>query len=393
MTEDPRPKVLCVDDEPNVLEGLSRHLRRQFNVTVAVGTTAGVEALQQDDGFAVVISDLRMPGPGGVVFLTWVREIVPDAVRILLTGNVDLESALAAINEGRIFRILQKPCPPEVLIPIIAAAAEQYRLVTSERVLLERTLQGSIQLLTDLLALVHPAAFGRANRTRQRLSALGAALRSEDGWSLELAGLLSQIGLITLAPELVERIHAGRLLSEKERAQVAQLPSVAERLLAHIPRLEPVREILRHQDRPFVMLNGAAPLAPGERIPQGARMLRLVLDFDRLEAEGVPAAAAIETLQHRAGQYDPEVLAAFRTIVGGDDGSSELRELTLGEVRVGMRFAVDVITDGGVLLVARGQEVTPALMDRIENFWQGMTIAEPIRVLVPVKPAGHSTQA
>jgi response regulator RpfG family c-di-GMP phosphodiesterase len=382
MSTDPRPKVLCVDDEPNVLEGLQRHLRHQFQVTTAVGSTAGIEALQQDASFAVVISDLRMPGPGGVVFLTWVREIAPDAVRILLTGNADVANAIAAVNEGQIFRFLQKPCAPEILIPILNAAAEQHRLVTSERVLLEQTLQGAVKLLTDLLALVHPAAFGRASLAKERAGQLADLLQCPAFWAVEVAALLSQIGLITLSPETVDRIHAGEVLSDGEREAVAHLPAIAERLLANIPRLEPVRSILQHQNHGYL---AAGPgISTGvDAVPRGAQILRAVLDFDRLEAEGIATGQALEVMRHRAGQYDPAVLAGLGRILGGGGGEEDLRELALADLRVGMCFAADVTTDRGVLLVARGQEVTPALIDRIENYWQGLTIVEPIRVLVP----------
>src|SRR5258705_6448145 len=98
------PRVLCVDDEPHILEGLMLQLRRQFTVFTAPGGRAGLECLARERGFAVVISDMRMPEMDGAAFLARAREEHPDAVRILLTGNSDLDAAIAAVNEGEIFR-------------------------------------------------------------------------------------------------------------------------------------------------------------------------------------------------------------------------------------------------------------------------------------------------
>ena len=166
MSERP-PRILCVDDEAHVLDGLSRVLRHRAEVVTAVGGPAGLALLQSDRDFAVITSDLRMPGLDGVAFLAAACRLAPDATRLLLTGNADVRSAIAAINDGHIFRFLTKPCPPEVLIAAVDQAIAQYRLVTAERVLLQETLHGSVKALVDVLALASPVAFGRAARCQR----------------------------------------------------------------------------------------------------------------------------------------------------------------------------------------------------------------------------------
>ncbi|MDR3415758.1 MAG: EAL domain-containing protein [Nevskia sp.] len=133
-----RPRVLCVDDERSVLDGLGRVLRRHCQVLVATSGAEGLNILQSEPDIAVVVSDMRMPEMDGATFLSRAREITPDAVRILLTGQTDIGSATAAINQGQIFRFLLKPCPPPQLIEAIATAAAQYRLVKEQRAALER---------------------------------------------------------------------------------------------------------------------------------------------------------------------------------------------------------------------------------------------------------------
>jgi len=125
----PPPRVLCVDDEPNVLHALRRALGRRFAVTTATSGEAGLNTLRTDGPFAVVVSDMRMPGMNGAVFLGRVRAHAPDTARILLTGHSDVETAAAAVNEGQLFRFLTKPCGPDTLrLACDAGAAHHARL-------------------------------------------------------------------------------------------------------------------------------------------------------------------------------------------------------------------------------------------------------------------------
>ena len=116
-TPTPNPRLLCVDDEPMVLEGLTLHLRRAFKLFTAPGGAAGLELIKKEGPFAVVMSDMRMPGMNGAEFLSKVREGWPDTVRILLTGQADLDSAISAVNEGQILSVSHQAVPPHHLAP------------------------------------------------------------------------------------------------------------------------------------------------------------------------------------------------------------------------------------------------------------------------------------
>jgi DNA-binding NtrC family response regulator len=131
--------VLCVDDEPRVLDGLKLTLGRSIDVSTARSGPEGLALLKQMAGAAVVISDMRMPGMDGAAFLTKVREQWPDSTRLLLTGEAGRDAAVAAVNEGQIFRFLTKPCMPEKLIAAVEAAARQQQLVIAEKMLLQQT--------------------------------------------------------------------------------------------------------------------------------------------------------------------------------------------------------------------------------------------------------------
>jgi response regulator RpfG family c-di-GMP phosphodiesterase len=357
-----RPRVLCVDDEPSMLAALGRTLRTHYDVVTAAGPEAALARLAAEPPFAVVVSDLRMPGTDGAALLARVKALAPDTVRVLLTGEGDLGGAIAAVNEGQIFRFLVKPCAPPTLLGALGAAVEQHRLLTAERVLLEQTVHGCIKALTDLLAIAQPASFGRATRLKRLVEALAVELDVPDRWQAEVAALLSQVGYVVVPSEMAERMHRGERLTLAEQGLVRRLPRLAEQLVASIPRMEPVRAILLHQHAPYA--------SEGPPVPIGARLLRIAQDFDELEARGMTAASALDLLERREGRYDPAVLDAMRRVRGVQERRSVVDEMRLAEVRPGMIFATDVVGANGLLLVARGQEVTPSLLERVRSSWR-----------------------
>ena len=114
-------KVLFVDDEPNVLAAYERQLRKQFDVVTMQGGEAGLQAVTMSGPYAVVVSDFRMPNMDGIEFLSRVKGISPDTVRMILTGYADVQTAIEAVNEGNVFRFLTKQCPPDSLAKAVTA--------------------------------------------------------------------------------------------------------------------------------------------------------------------------------------------------------------------------------------------------------------------------------
>jgi CheY-like chemotaxis protein len=371
-------RILCVDDEPNVLEGLSLNLRRRYAVETATSGERALEVLEGGAPIAVIISDMRMPKMDGATFLARARQRVPDAVRILLTGQADLDSAIAAINEGQIFRFLTKPCPPALLVAAVDAAAEQHRLVTSERVLLEQTLHGSIKALTDVLSLTDPVSFGRANRVKRNVSDLAAKLDMSERWQVEVAAMLSQLGTITLPAETAEKMYFGRPLSENEQTMVARLPVVVEDLLGNIPRLEIVRAMLAECAKSGARANDLSE-AQKQLVHRGAHVLKAAIDFDVLESQGISPSLALDAMRGRADRYDPQVFEALVALRWTEPRPVELLELPVHALRGGMVVAEDMRLQTGALLVARGYEITESFLARLRNFKTG-AVREPVRV-------------
>jgi len=123
-----------------------------------------------------------------------------------------------------------------VLLAACQDASRQHDLITSEHVLLEQTLQGSIKTLTDMLAIVSPQAFGRAGRLERLVDAINEQAGNVRHWQIKVATMLSQIGAIALPPSTAEKVYEGRELDPREQAMVGQMPQLAEGWLANIPK-------------------------------------------------------------------------------------------------------------------------------------------------------------
>jgi response regulator RpfG family c-di-GMP phosphodiesterase len=381
MIEDSRPKVLFVDDEPDLLAALSRGLRsEQFGMLTAPSGTAALDMVRTQGPFAVIVSDLRMPGIDGVALLRRARELSPDTVRVLFTGQLDLEKAIAAVNEGEIFRFVVKPCPQIRLALVIKAALEQYRLITAERVLLEKTLHGSVRALTEILGLASPVAFGRATRLREAVAGLCATLGVTERWPIEVAAMFSQVGYVILPQVTIEKICQGDVLTEAEELMLKRIPAIVEQLLGNIPRLEPVQEILRYVHLRFDG-KGHSSGTCGDAIPFGARALKAAIDLDTLENSGIETSLAIDTLRGREGCYDPAILEAL-SASRRTARRFEVRELPISALRSGMVLAQNVQTARGVLFLARGQEVTESLLEKLKNVPRGLLEGGTIRVVL-----------
>jgi response regulator RpfG family c-di-GMP phosphodiesterase len=378
MTSTEKPRVLCVDDEARIVEGLALHLRKDYQVHTAMSGDEGLQKLKELGGVAVVVSDMRMPTMDGATFLKRVMRAYPDTSRILLTGEPGRDAAVAAVNEGQIFRFLTKPCPPDQLKSAIDAGVIQYRLVNAERLLMQETLIGCIQALIDVLAIANPVAFGRASRIKRMIVQFSEALGCPGFWQLEAATMLSQLGYLSLPVELVDKIYYGERLTAEEQILADGVPGVASKLLAHIPRLEPVLQILnaiRASDKELKALGDGT-------IGLGARMLLLALDHDTLIAQGHNVEVVVQNLRAKSGRYGEALVEKFAKLLGAGSATAEVRELPLRLVQPGMTIMEDLRTHLGTLLVPRGFEVSETFLERMRNF--GATIlSEKIKVLVP----------
>ena len=371
------PSILCVDDEPRIVESLALHLRRGYQVLTANGGSGALQMLKEKGAPAVIVSDMRMPGMDGATLLKHVKQLYPETTRILLTGEPGRDAAISAINEGQIFRFLTKPCPPDQLRSAIEAAVVHHRLLIAEKVLLQETLIGCIKALVDILAITNPVAFGRATRVKRLATELAASLGKPGFWQLEAAAMLSQIGYISLPIELVEKLYYGKRLTPEEQVLADGAPMVAQKLLGSIPRLEPVMEILAATRQSKIEL-------PDGLIKLGAGILSLVLEYDAQIAQGHSADVALSSVRAQTTRFDVKLVENLESLVGLATGKPEVKEVLVGRLTPGMVFMDDLYTQVGTLLVPKGFEVTETFLERARNFGPGI-LQEKVRVLAPAK--------
>ena len=378
-------KVLFVDDDPNLLASCERNFRRQFTVETAAGGEAALEKIAAQGPYAVVISDRQMPRMDGITLLTRVREQAPDTVRIMLTGNVDLEGAIKVVNEGNIFRFLTKPCPPEILGKAVGDALAQFRLVTAEKELLNKTLNGSIKLLTDILSMVEPDSFGRAQSVRDMVTRIAKKFGLENDWEIPLAIMLAPIGNVTIPPPLLLRARAGSPLTKVEARMVSELPQTAARLLANIPRLEGVARIVRYQHKHYDGTGQPKDEVKGEALPSGSRLLKIVVD--RAQSQQRTRRQALDEMESRVGWYDPALLHAVRDYYGLGVAEREVEReamyISFCDLAPGMVLSSNLETQDGRLILCAGQQLTEMNMEKAKNFALISGIKEPLQVENP----------
>lgn len=378
MSEVKKPRVLCVDDEPRVVEGLALHLRKDFEVHTALNGEQALQKLRAIGGAAVIVSDMRMPAMDGATLLKRVMASFPQTTRILLTGEAGRDAAVNAVNKGQIFRFLTKPCPPDELRAAVEAGVMQFRLVNAEREMLQDTVLGCIKALVDVLAIANPVAFGRATRVKRMAIEFADAIEVRDFWQLEAAALLSQLGYLSLSAELVNKLYYGEALSREETELAKGVPAVAIKLLEHIPRLEPVIQILAALQYTDQQL---APLGDGT-IGLGARLLGMVLEYDAMTTRGQSLEACVKALRERPARFGAALIEKFAAHLGAGAAPSDCHKMPLHSVRPGMIILQDVRTHTGTLIVPRGFEVTFAFLEKVGNFGPEL-MAEKIDVRIP----------
>jgi response regulator RpfG family c-di-GMP phosphodiesterase len=381
--------ILCVDDDASILEGFRRQLRKDFTIETAVGPDEGMKVFETRGPFSVVVSDLQMPGMNGIQFLSRIRDVAPDTVRILLTGNADLHASIDAINQGQIFRFLTKPCPAELLATVLKAGLAQYRLIRAERELLEQTLSGSIKVLCDVLSLVNPEAFGRSSRITRYVEAIAGHLHVTELWPIKTAAMLSQIGCVILPEAVLKKVYRGERLTPEESQLFNQHPFVAADLVAKIPRMKHVAEIIRFQDKYYDGYGVPGDERRGNQIPMEARILKVALDFDGLESAGKTKTEAFDEIKRRKEWYDPTIVEALKTAFA-DDIKYEVRSAVVTELQLGMILAEDIRTSGDVLLASKGQEVNQSIIMRLQNFAKAVGVREPFTVLIQIGAQSHA---
>ncbi|MEM8950724.1 MAG: HD domain-containing phosphohydrolase [Pseudomonadota bacterium] len=370
----PKGRVLIIDDEENVLLGLRRQLHQRFDLVLAKSGDEGLAKLREHDPIPVVVCDMNMPGRSGIEVLADIAEQSPDTVRIMLTGQADLTTAMNAVNHGNIFRFYTKPCAADVLAGGLDAGLEQYRLVTAERDLLNKTLAGSIKVLTDVLALIDADSFGRTERARRLIKEVSESLGlGRHLWKLEMATMLAPIGLVALPPGLAKKARSNDLLTPVEREMVDASAATAHKLICNIPRLQEVADYVFYQRKNMDGSGFPDDDKAGRDIPVGARILRIINDFAQSVDQGIDARDTLGLMGKRDDFYDQALLKKIAPIIMSHRSETDDAKAQVIEVLLGSLCAGDVLQsaitdqDNEDLILAKGSTITELYIERLQN--------------------------
>lgn len=379
-----KPRIILVDDDSLLLRALRRILQDEFDIVTAESGEEAIKCLTDSGPFAVVIADFMMPGMDGIQFLDRWGFLAPDTTRVMLTGHANLDTAIDAVNRGKVFRFLTKPINGDSLRLVLHDAVNQYELITAERTLLEQTLTGSVQTLVGLLSFFDPRAFGRAKEVRDLALSLAERYSLDVGWDIGLAALLARIGWLAIPIEVQAKITRGERLSQQEHEMVLRAPETGSEIIANIPRLQSVAQIIKYSTKNYNGTGYPQDRVAGEAIPLGARILRVVHDYtDRLRVRQSKLVVFSEIESGVGEKYDPEVVRALGVSIhlpGGNEAERQVL-LALEDLKPGMILADDIYAkDGEMIVLPVGTHLNLLHIERLRNYAMGKKISEPILI-------------
>jgi len=237
-------------------------------------------------------------------------------------------------------------------------------------------------VLTDVLAVVDPEAFGHTQQLREEVQAVAQWFGIPNAWEFQIGAMLSQIGTVAIPPVVLNRFRTRQALNETEKQMIASIPEIGANLITKIPRMEPVERIVRYHRKNFDGTGHPLDSVSGADIPMGARILHVLSDLITIEARGKTRAEAFGQLKQCTGLYDPQVLEA---VAASFDlcivDHPEPKRIAFADLRVGHVLASDIVTEDGTLVVSSGAQISQALMTKLHNFSEIIGLREPISIV------------
>lgn len=422
--------LLAVDDEPNILAALRRLFRATGWRVLTAGHAEEALALLATEPVNAVLSDMRMPGMDGVQLLERVSQGWPRTARLLLTGQADLGSTIAAINRGRLHRYITKPWNDDELLLTLRQVAQNQQLEADKRALeqltqrqndelkalnaglearvalrteelaaandrLKRNYLTSIKAFTALIELRGSAQVGHARQVADLTRRIAQAMSTVDAGTahdLPIAALLHDIGHIGLSDAVLAR-PVNRLDSDELRRYRLH-PLLGEQALLSSDDMQGVAPLIRaHHERWDGQ--GFPDGLRGAAIPLGARILAVADAFEDLRSGRIdgqalsPFDARHTVLAGRGSQFDPAVVDAFASLFSAAPPKPRgvTRRLRTAELRAGQTLAQDFMSPEGVLLLSASQRLNDDLIGRIRAFERKHGLALTLAVHLPQEAA------
>ena len=412
--------ILIVDDEEVVLFSLRDTLSRAgYQITTAPDAVEALARLKEK-AFSVIITDQQMPMLTGLEFLHQVKQVQPDATRILITAVLNLNTVIDAINKGEIYRFIVKPWLREELLVTVKNAVQRYELIFKNQLLqaatlemneslavanadlekqlarvaeqnaelerlntaLHENLHHSVELCLKTMQTFYPTLGSQARRVFElcRAVAEGLHLSATERQMLELSAWLHDIGLVGVPRQIIKQWEdAPGGLSDAERELVQHHPVLGEELVDFGHPMKGVGAIIRSHHERFDG-RGYPDGKSGEEIPWLARLLAVAVAYAESHQDG---ATTIEMIKRgRGNAFDPEAVRAFFRCLPQATVPRREREVLLAELQPGMVLARGIYNGNGLLLIPDGQRLTETSIDKLNNHNRITPIARSLLVYI-----------
>jgi len=406
--------LLLLDDEQDILNALKRLLRKNFTLVTFTEGQVALDYLRENT-VDLIMSDMRMPNMDGAQFLEKSRDLHPHAIRLLLTGYSDMDSTIRAINEGGVYCYIGKPWDNDALKMTLDKAAEHYVLrkeakelsanllsankelesfnkSLEEKVALrtsaleasKQKLHGALitqkSLLQDVLDMMSStieyrtgSGAGHIKRIALQCKAIAGHLNFDEVVCrhIYLSALLHEIGKVGLSDEILKQ---SQFDADSVHECFASHPVIGAKIVGRVKRFSVLTENIRYQDENFDG-TGVPEHLVADAIPIGARIIRVVKDFDQLisgkdNAHKMSIKDAKSWLTSRTNTwYDEKIVMAFFSILTNRQTVIEEMEYSVGleGLKVGDTLIEDLVLNGNIMM-KEGQQINDAILTKLGDY-------------------------
>ena len=384
-----RSQVLIIGHPPGCTEALGD----EFHVQPCSTTAEALGALSSARALVCSLSD-------ELATIEFLQEAIAQnpALRIAVIVPTEWSADFPSLTETIPMLLL-----PADTAPAVAAANLRQHFRPKTRSLesadtgsttLEHSVDGTVSALYEILSIIDPYSASLGQRLRYATDLFCKAAHIPLTWELETGALLCEVGILTIPVRAITKAHSGQDLPAFEKDMLAHLPERGADLLAQIPFFQSVAKIVRFQTKNFDGTGLPEEQLDGERIPLGARILKILNDLFKLKETGHTQDEAITEMLSRTGRYDPGLLRVatdcFAISLPSKIAANSI-PTKINDLRPGQLLVSNIETEDGVLVLRDGQVVSPRLIHKLRNFAFTSGIREPVYVIDLLKSCQMAT--
>ena len=376
--------ILIVDDIPDNMALLSDMLKDYYKIKVANSGEKALRIMSAEKPPDILLLDILMPDMNGFDVCHKLKEnpLLKDVPIIFVSALTHTDDIVRAFKEGGVDYVT-KPFQIEEVLARVNVQMELKRSKAELQSLLSKTLTGSIQVMIDLLTLSNPMLLKQSNRIRRYARELMSKIpiNPQQVWIVDIAVMLSQIGCLSISEQTLRKRNSGIHLNLDETRLFEQHPSIGADILARIPRMEKIAEIIRNQ----LVHPTKLQYEKSDIVFIGSAILNMLLKYDLLVCQGVPPIRAVNTLKNQSSPYTQMLVNHLEAMINAEMNVPEI-SICVGALEPGMVLKEDILNHADVVLLSKGTEMSAGLVQILERFYkQGQCASSQVNVLIKAK--------